>query len=465
MKNPFSQANIGSLGRTRGWAGVFFDANEVQMTAVRPSGTELAIQREETVPLTDDTWAQAGKSLRAQVDPGEYRIITAVGCEDVLCHTLSLPATEPGELRQMLELQMDNLTPLPAEEVVYSFESLGATGQATRVLVAVANKAAVNRRVAALEEAGLPAEVVGVDALAVFDACRKRGLLARDGKLNAFVLLQPGVAHVVAYVIGEPVTVRSLVTGAMGREELCEELRRTLVSAGAARTECGGVTFAAFREDLRSEVEALASAWAGPVTCLVNGQLPAMALSLCGQAAARGETGLNLLPEEWRQRRRQKHVKRMLIRGGIAVAVLYLIVAGVFLGLMGWRQSDLNLLKAATAKRQGPVDEARTLRNTLLAMERQLDQKYSALETLRVASELLPEGLKLNSFEFKRDLTLTLRGEGSSASVVNDYIARLEKCDLFGSVKTISEKTEPTGLTKFDVLCGFRNAPPGTGGR
>ena len=168
-------------------------------TTARAEGAEFSVLQETSASATPPEgvdgcglqWQIAAQSLRQQFDPREHRVVTAVGCEDVLCQTLRLPATDPCELKQMLDLQIDNITPLPIEEVVYSFEPLDTVDGQTRVLVAIARKATVNERVEALEAAGLPAEIVSVDALAMFRALCKRKLLPADDKLNVLVIFGP----------------------------------------------------------------------------------------------------------------------------------------------------------------------------------------------------------------------------------------------------------------------------------
>src|SRR5579871_569847 len=162
MKATLDPRKLSGFGHARGWAAVAFDQSSLELTAPRAEGTDANVLQQPlpSTPATEDTadesqqWRTAAQALRQQFDPREHRIVTSVGCEDVLCQILRLPATEPAELKQMLDLQIDNITPLPLEEVVYSFEPLDAADGQTRVLVAIARKATVNQRVEALETAG-----------------------------------------------------------------------------------------------------------------------------------------------------------------------------------------------------------------------------------------------------------------------------------------------------------------------
>ena len=473
MRLPFRQ----SLHRPRGWGGVFFAGSQLALATVRGTGDLANVEKESAVPVpapgADGAvavgWTAAAQALRQQVDPREYQIVTAVGGEDVLCHTLRLPTTQPAELRQMLELQLDNLTPLPLEDVVYAFEPLETLETETRVLVAVARKAAVNERVAALETAGLPATVVAVDALAVFHAYLKRGLLPRDEKLNTFVQLTPAVAHIIVHWRGQPVVVRSVARGGDQPESvLREELQRTLVGAETAQpgAALGRLSFSVWNEELRANAEGLATGWPEPAEFLANGTTPSPAVSLCLETVA-SDAGprLNLLPDEWRHRRRKARLRRTMIWGGVVVAVLYVLTVAAFLTLVWMQQSRVDTVAGQVKRRQQRYDAARSLHGELLAMQKQIDTKYSALETLREITVLMPEGLKLNSFVFKKDQTITLRGQAASATAATDFISRLEKCALFANSKTLSVRSEAGGLTKFEVLCTLKSAAgPAKGG-
>ena len=466
---------IASLGAHRGWAAVFFGESSLELATAKSVGGEVNIERQTSAsaaPAAENTdpqtrWDAAVQSLRQQVDPHEHRIVTAVGCEDVLCQSLLLPTTQDAELKQMLDLQIDAITPLPLEEVVYSFQPIEKTETDTKVLVAVARKAAVNERVAALEAAGLQPEVVAVDALAMFRALVRRRVLPQDEHLNAFVLLSPTAANVIVYSRGNAVTVRSIVLGdealgsAEGKMALHEELVRTLVAAEAeaAGDQIGRVTFATWSERLSQAIEELARGWSGRAECLRNGTAPSPALSLCVETASEGAARLNLLPDEWRQRRRTARFRKRLIHAAIAAGAVYLLALVVFLTIMAIRRAQLSRVESEIKSKQTQFAQARELHQLLVEMQRQIDPKYSALEVLRQISALMPDNLKLISFEFKKDATVKLRGQTAAVTTVTDFISRLEKCDLFSKVTAGSMRSDPGGggLTKFDVVCSLKS--------
>jgi len=472
--------NIRQLGGHHGWAAICFTESSLDLTTARGSGGNVGIENQASVPLppageatdTKSRWRAAVSDLRQKINPHEHRIVTAVRAEDVLCQTLRLPSTQVEELRQMLDLQIDNLTPLPVEEMVYGFEPLETTNSETLVLVAVASKAVVNERVQVLEAAGLPPEVVGIDEVAVFRSFLRNQMLPVDEKLNTFVQITPTAASIIVHTRGVPVAIRSVVLGdaslrsVEGQTALREELQRTLVAAEAEQPgrPIGQMTLATWSENLRAEVEELARGWGGETRCYANGAAPSPVTSLCVETAGSEEPRLNLLPDEWRRRRRTAQHRRRLIRGGIVLGALYALGLAVFVSMLGVQQSRFNAVKAEGARLQKPFTEARELQRLLVAMQKQLDTRYSALEVLREVSVLMPENVKLSGFTFKKDQSVTLKAQAQSAAVMNDFISRLEQSDLFSKVGNPSSHVDPSGLTKSEVTCTLKSAAPLPGG-
>lgn len=469
MKGILSPRKLTHLGQARGWAAVAFGASSLDLTTARTEGSELSVVQQssasasppEGAPDAPLQWQSAAQSLRGRFDPREHHVVTSVSCEDVLCQILRLPATEPGELKQMLDLQIDSITPLPLEEVVYSFEPLETVEGQTRVLVAIARKATVNERIEALETAGLQAEIVSVDALAMFRALNQRSLLAGDDRLNVLVILEVASANVIVYSLGAPLAVRSIVLGAEAESVLREELQRTLVAAEAGQPQrvMGAVTFLVQGESMKAFAENVASGLNAPSSFLTNGAVPSAGLSLCLQCAGREVAVLNLLPDEWRQRRKTAAFRQRLIRGAIAVGVAYGLALAVFLSFLAVKKAQLHRVDNDIKSRQSDFTQAKQLQSTLIAMRKQLDMSSSALEVLREVASRLPDNVKLNYFQYKKDQTVTLKAQAPTQALALDFQSRLEKCELFSKVVGGQTRVEPgSGLTKFDVTCTLKSA-------
>lgn len=468
MRPSLNPRKLAHLGQARGWAAVAFGGSQLDLTTARPEGAEVSVVQEATASAAAPEaaadaplqWQYAAQSLRQQFEPREHRIVTSVECGDVFCQILRLPATDPAELKQMLDLQIDNITPLPLEEVVYSFEPLDIVDGQTRVLVAIARKARVNERVEALETAGLQAEIVSVDALAMFRALDKRNLLATDDNRNVLVMLGATTADVIVYSLGVILAVRSIVLGADSESILREELQRTFVAAEAGQPQRarGSVIFLTRTDEAKSFAERVAGGLNTGTAFLTNGAVPTPGLSLCLECATSGAPPLNLLPEEWRQKRQTAAVRHHLVRGAIAVAVVYAIALAVFLTFLVLRNSHLHQVNNEINGREAEFHKAKALQSELLAMSKQLDTKSSALEVLREIAVLLPDNVKLTAFVYKKDQAVTVKGQAPTASLALDFQSRLEKCDLFSKVVAERSATEASGLTKFGLTCTLKTA-------
>jgi hypothetical protein len=365
------------------------------------------------------------------------RIVTSVRAADAWCHVITLPATDTAELAQMVRLQVDDLSPLPAEETVCGFLPLENNGASTRVLVALAPKAVSDERVAATN-----AEIVSVDAIAIFRALVRRNLLPHDDQLHIFLQLEPDGATLIAHTRGQPLLVRSMMT--TDTEALVAEIARTRLA------------LAVEHPDAAPGEVVLTGPGANEMFRFCSGRVLSDIPSLETALQEDDADTFNLLSDEWCDRRRAVQTRRRMIRGLLVVAGVYTLALAGYgaaslahswkLGGLDWQIKQL----------QPPFAEARTTRNALQMLESRLDTEQTALEVLRETSLLLPTGVRLIGFNFKKGQTVIFRGETSSAALASEFIGRLERCPLFTNAKTVSMPTTPEGLTKFEVVCTLK---------
>jgi len=464
----------------RAWAGIWFDEHRLEMVTARISaGVVNVVEQTSAEPptefegvLSQETWSQLAQRLSQRIDPSEHRVVTAIPCEDVWWRVLHLPAASPEELEQMLMLQIDNLTPLPLEEVVYSFEPLDIVDDKTRLLVAIARKDAVNARVEALEAAGLQPEIVTVDAFAIFRMLVKRQLLESNENLNVLVVVNTNVVHLIIHSQDIPLTIRSLVFGedptsnAAGQAMIREELHRTIVALQTEMPESdvGQVVCLALVSHLKSATEQMAASWGEYFISLDDEISISPALSLCVECVREdsGVTQLNLLPDEWRERRRSARARQRLMAAAVIVPILYVLFLAGFWSVIKLQQSRVKKAMVEVQELQPQYQAARQLHSELTALRRQLSTQSSALEVLRVISELMPDKLKLSSFKFRKDQSVTISGQSEASSAAYEFISRLEECMLFSAVETKSVRTVPsTNLTRFEILGSLKTSTEG----
>jgi hypothetical protein len=252
--------------------------------------------------------------------------------------------------------------------------------------------------------------------------------------------------------------------GADSESVLREELQRTFVAAEAGQPQRarGGVVFLTNDEPAAVLAQRVASGLNATTSFLMNGAVPSPGLSLCLECAGAEVAPLNLLPDEWRQKRQAAAFRRRLIRGAIAVVAVYALALAVFLSFLVVRNSHLHRVENEIQDRQTKFHQAKELQGQLLAMTKQLDMKSSALEVLRETAVLLPDNVKFTSFVYKKDQTVTVKGQAPTPALALDFQSKLEKCDLFSKVVAERSATEAGGLTKFGLTCTLKTAAAAT---
>jgi general secretion pathway protein L len=119
---------------------------------------------------------------------GSALVVTALACRELFLRTLTLPFDDAEKVAQVAPFEMENLIPLPLEEVAVGCVLLGggaegrgkaaAKSASSDVLVAAAPRATVTEHLKLLADVGIDPAVVHVDGLALFAVTQQ---LRREG--------------------------------------------------------------------------------------------------------------------------------------------------------------------------------------------------------------------------------------------------------------------------------------------
>lgn len=157
------------------------------------------------------------------------RAAVAVAGSAVITKVLALSAElSDAEMEAQIQLEADQYVPYPLEEVNLDFDVLGPSAGSTGmvdVLLAASRQENVDDRVAALELAGLSAEIVDIESNAVENAC---GILPAAGATSAAGLVAVadiGSATTTLHILhgGQNVYAREQ---SFGGQQLVEEVQR-----------------------------------------------------------------------------------------------------------------------------------------------------------------------------------------------------------------------------------------------
>ncbi|MDZ4198519.1 MAG: PilN domain-containing protein, partial [Kiritimatiellia bacterium] len=168
------------------------------------------------------------------------------------------------------------------------------------------------------------------------------------------------------------------------------------------------------------------------------------------------EEGLNLLPADWRNAAASRKTRRRF--WGSILGLLGVWGAILMLGftLQSIRQRETDVLKLRLKSLEAPAKAVRDLQSKIAALEQYADRSGSALECLRETVLLLPEGVELTSFTFRKGVSVVLRGQARAPDPVYDFIQALQASERFTQVNPspVQTRTGEGAMTvQFAVTC------------
>lgn len=395
--------------------------------------------------------------------------------DQVFLRVVHLPAADFNELVAMVELQLEKLSPIPTNQIVWSVEMVppapGAAASAgppllTAIVVVVARDA-VERFLGQLETQGYLADRLEIPALRQITS-------APDKNCVCIYPLQqtPKTICLVAWWsqgILQNLHLLHLPASEKTGELLVEQLTKT---AWAGELE-GWLTEPPFcylisdRELARHWAPALRE-WADQ-KFQVRETLPDAALAeLTAREGSRAPAHGNLLPPEFGARYRQQFIDRLWMRGLGTLVVIYLVGVLVYFGALEILKYQHRQVTSEVAALSGGYTNALQTKARVAILQDQLTLKYAALDAWRAVSEVLPAELTLTSFNFTKGKTLLLTGTAPVEEVakLSDYNEALRKISLndngtplFSSVEPPRYQTDPGGKNMtWRFLCELKRA-------
>jgi len=393
--------------------------------------------------------------------------------EKVFLRVVELPECEPDELLPMVEFQIEDLSPLPMAQAVWSAEavpgSTGTEGNQT-VLVMIAERGVVGDRLDELEAVNYLADRVEVPLLRELVPGEPRedgahiqlvqgadSVLALvswwfDGRLrdvNSFNLPDTAASRDALVEKINSVALAGEVAGWMPDEPACHLAKRGDVAAdwNTALAKC----FGRIREvEPMSEVE-----------------LATAAVEFTARTTAPG-----LMLEDYSARNRQRFQDGLWmqgIKGAVALMLMGLLGFYVYGSMLQSTLEDKNNLVTVQTNL---FTKALSLKAKVETLEKQKALKYAALEAWYKVSTGLPGELKFTELAFassrtldgntSRELRISGAADAGKATLIDDYqeaLTRMERSDgkaLFSSVKaeTIRQDTRKN-QTVWSLKCEF----------
>ena len=395
--------------------------------------------------------------------------------EKVFLRVVELPECEPDELLPMVEFQIEDLSPLPMAQAVWSAEAVpgspGTEGNQT-VLVMIAERGVVEGRLDELEAVNYLADRVEVPLLRELVPGEPR----EDG---AHIQLVQGADSVLALVSWwfdgrlRDVNSFNLPDTTASRDELVEKINSVALAGEVAgwmpdEPAC----HLAKRGDVAADWNtALAKCFGRirEVEPMSEVDLATAAVEFTARTTAPG-----LMLEDYSARNRQRFQDGLWMQGIKGAVALMLMGLCIFFAYGSWLQGNLEDLNQQVKVQGLQYTNALSLKAKMQTLKKQEALKTAALNAWSEVAIGLPGELKFTQLMFSSDRTLEgntsrkLRIVGTAddgkETFIDDYnlvLARMEVKGregqkLFSSVSPGPSRKDPRKkLTTWSVECKF----------
>lgn len=427
--------------------GIHYTDREVEWAVLRKSSKGIEKIREESMPIPPGFFDREDAPLFPAEVLSEIRksfagiVTVSLPASQLLMRMLELPSVDPAELRSMVELQIDQIAPFPADQLTISYEVFHQTENQSRVLAVAARRKFVDQLGELFKEQRVYVRSLDAEILAWWGLLKQHGELPPEGR--AVVLLEEHTEFSMIVVDdGVPVHIRSLelfhrFTDDDVAGELADEVRYALLSLETeyGDRDCESVEFWSEREMPSALKSRLTELCRNGVNEHDLGLLPSVTEGLALRTAEKRLHHVELVPREWIELQRRIRLLKVGTVTGAALLAIWLAVVTVAGAVFSFRQASLNRLRREAEQYEAPARAAQAAREEMLSLETYAERGHSALEALREITDKLPAGIEISSFTYKKGDSVRLRGSSDRSDVIYDYFQRLGASGLFEGIK------------------------------
>jgi len=455
--------------------GIHYTDEIVEWTVLRKNrkGTEKI--REGSLPVPAGFFEQENAPLFPAEVLSEIRrnfrgaVTLSLPSSQLLMRILELPSTHSAEIKSMVELQMDQISPFPVDQLTVSYEVLNQTEDHSRVLAIAAPRKTVDTLGDLFKAQNVYIRSLDAEVLTWWSLLIAHGQVPCQGRV-VLILEEHTEFSMIVVDDGVPVCFRSLelfhdFTDKTVMDEIIEEMRYTLLSLEAEYGHYEDYTVEIWSEsDFPPRlIDLLEKQCSGTVNLHDLALIPSVSEGLALRTAERRLHHVELVPREWIELQRRKRLIQIGTVTSIAVLSIWLAAVAVTGAVFSFQKAAYNRVRKEAARYEGPARAAQAAREEMLSLERYSDRSHSALECLREITTALPDGVEIASFTYKKGEAVSLRGSSDRAEAVYDFFQKLGSVEFFSGIKDqpINTRTvKEQRVSTFSVTAGLPKNEP-----
>lgn len=462
--------------------------------APSPSGWEITgLGLHKLAQIKDSISATIGDVFK-ELSLSRHSVVLCIPRHLMTIRVLDLPSTDPGEINDMINLQVGKQTPYSKDSIVFAHKTmLGARQGYTKVMLAVAHRNIVNERIETLKNAGIHTSKVSVSSEGVynwFELSYMHQIKPSDAETVILLDIDSNYSDFIALRNGKMVFTKNLFIGAnhlADRSEpwtdrLIEELKRCVkryyVEERNTRIAKMYLTGAVKSiEELDAMLpSALDMAVEKTDTFKKTGIRPGIRsdheqnmksvslTSLIGAGIKQDSLDLDLIPGEQKlMKAMEARRKDLTVMGALIVSI---VMALSFLLAVSYyyKSAYLLQLKKEVARISGESGDIEKKRLSIELVKRNLDAKNSSLIILHEIYTIAPPEIYFRGIDIDENKQVILKGYGFAMSDVFKFIKKLEESKMFANVKASYTRTKKereddreVEYAEFEIVCPYES--------
>jgi len=423
--------------------------------------------------------------LKANLNETQFLVATPSYLSTI--RLLSVPSSNPQEIREMMDLQTEKLTPYAKEEILSDFKILGtdATGH-SRVFLTVVREETVLRACRLIENVHCTLDRVGVDLEGFIHwfehVAKKAGDFPKSGA-TLLIDIDSDITTIIALEKNIPYFNRGVSLGArllkeygtQGVSRLIEEIQASLdalneeghalqvthaVITGLAKNIPTLPTL--IEEELHLTAKFIPTfeyfSIKEEVLSTTKELQQTSYTSLLGLALHPGE--LDFTPEPIRLRKNFEARARALVKlGCLLFAGVILLSVLIFGHTYADQRYHASLKKAYEATFQD-VQHIEQGMDYLKIIQSHLEDREVLLNTFKELNRHTSSSIEFRAVDFIRGEEIRVRGISNQMSKVFEFATTLEQSPLFRDIETrraSKRKVEGKDVAEFEIICRLIN--------
>ncbi len=415
------------------------------------------------------------------MDPAAVRTTVILPRQAISAPTLELPSTNPGEIAEMVRLQLGQLTPHAPDEVMHAHLPLEVTSEGyTRVLLLIVKREVVAQAINLCMASGLSvgAVMTSSEAATRWAAAHLQdpaapsellGVLDLDTTLSEFLVVTQGRCEFTRAVPigwarlqedpekwGSKLVEEILTSIDLYRhgehEGQPQDLARLILLGPEAMTGPLMDRLGAMKMPVQ-QVDPMAGL---PVTLPAPLEHPTSFAALLGAGGTAAPPLANFAPTELTVHHALQERGRDLARLGVLLVATMTLMSVLFIEKMIIATRFLDRVTREASAIAPAATEVEKAKMRIRVSQQRMGRDTSALRILDRLYRAVPDDITLMGVQFDTGQSLNVKGYSANMSHIFEFASTLGRLPIFGAVKTKSVAKRRFGnqeLIDFELIC------------